>query len=162
MGYGAARAEAIQKLCYADKEHILSVLKENLSKAGAPTEGEGTEPWVWNSLEGGLEEHFERIRDWDIARVDWSPEDWHLEKPPDLSAIYKDPPSVTQVSRAIGLTLLAAYGWYVSVEGEGILETFAGKSGAEVDLLCMLYLIPPYFIYTAFIEGDVIDDDWDD
>ena len=162
LGYGAARAEAIQKLCYADKEHILSVLKENLSKAGAPTEGEGTEPWVWNSLEGGLEEHFERIRDWDIARVDWSPEDWHLEKPPDLSAIYKDPPSVTQVSRAIGLTLLAAYGWYVSVEGEGILETFAGKSGVEVDLLCMLYLIPPYFIYTAFIEGDVIDDDWDD
>ena len=162
LGYGAARAEAIQKLCYADKEHILSVLKENLSKAGAPTEGEGTEPWVWNSLEGELEEHFERIRDWDITRVDWSPEDWHLEKPPDLSAIYKDPPSVTQVSRAIGLTLLAAYGWYVSVEGEGILETFAGKSGVEVDLLCMLYLIPPYFIYTAFIEGDVIDDDWDD
>ncbi|GIT41563.1 MAG: hypothetical protein Ct9H300mP10_05730 [Methanobacteriota archaeon] len=69
---------------------------------------------------------------------------------------------MTQVSRAIGLTLLAAYGWYVSVEGEGILETFAGKSGVEVDLLCMLYLIPPYFIYTAFIEGDVIDDDWDD
>ena len=162
LGYGAARAEAIQKLCYADKEHILSVLKENLSKAGAPTEGEGTEPWVWNSLEGGLEEHFERIRDWDIARVDWSPEDWHLEKPPDLSAIYKDPPSVTQVSRAIGLTLLAAYGWYVSVEGEGILETFAGKSGVEVELLCMLYLIPPYFIFKAFIEGDVIDDDWDD
>ena len=162
LGHGAARAEAIQKLCYADKEHILSVLKENLSKAGAPTEGEGTEPWVWNSLEGGLEEHFERIRDWDIARVDWSPEDWHLEKPPDLSAIYKDPPSVTHVSRAIGLTLLAAYGWYVSVEGEGILETFAGKSGVEVELLCMLYLIPPYFIYTAFIEGDVIDDDWDD
>ena len=160
MGYGAARAEAIQKLCYADKEHILSVLKENLSKAGAPTEGEGTEPWVWNSLEGGLEEHFERIRDWDIARVDWSPEDWHLEKPPDLSdSIYKDPP---QVSRAIGLTLLAAYGWYVLVEGESILETFAGTSGADVDLLCWLYLIPPYFIYTAFIEGDVIDDDWDD
>ena len=162
MGYGAARAEAIQKLCYADKEHILSVLKENLSKAGAPTEGEGTEPWVWNSLEGGLEEHFERIRDWDIARVDWSPEDWHLEKPPDLSdSIYKDPP---QVSRAIGLTLLAAYGWYILVEGEGMLETFAGASGAEVDLLCMLYLIPPYFIYTAFIESDVIDDEppWDD
>ena len=161
LGYGAARAEAIQKLCYADKEHILSVLKENLSKAGAPTEGEGTEPWVWNSLEGGLEEHFERIRDWDITRVDWSPEDWHLEKPPDLSAIYKDPP---QVSRAIGLTLLAAYGWYILVEGEGMLETFAGKSGVEVDLLCMLYLIPPYFIYTAFIESDVIDDEppWDD
>ncbi|GIT41562.1 MAG: hypothetical protein Ct9H300mP10_05720 [Methanobacteriota archaeon] len=69
LGYGAARAEAIQKLCYADKEHILSVLKENLSKAGAPTEGEGTEPWVWNSLEGGLEEHFERIRDWDIHEL---------------------------------------------------------------------------------------------
>ena len=81
LGYGAARAEAIQKLCYADKEHILSVLKENLSKAGAPTEGEGTEPWVWNSLEGDLEEHFERIRDWDITRVNWSPEEWHLEKP---------------------------------------------------------------------------------
>jgi len=81
LGYGAARAEAIQKLCYADKEHILSVLKENLSKAGAPTEGEGTEPWVWNSLEGELEEHFERIRDWDIERVNWSPEDWGLEKP---------------------------------------------------------------------------------
>ena len=69
MGYGAARAEAIQKLCYADKEHILSVLKENLSKAGAPTEGEGTEPWVWNSLEGELEEHFERIRDWDLSLI---------------------------------------------------------------------------------------------
>ena len=120
LGHGASRAKAIQELCYADKEHILSVLKENLSKAGAPTEGEGTEPWVWNSLEGELEEHFERIRDWDIARVDWSPGDWHLEKPDivDLSTesgneVEKMP---TIVPFLLAWPLLAL--WLVSAFGE--------------------------------------------
>ncbi len=131
MGYGAARAEAIQQLCYADKEHILSVLKENLSKAGAPTEGEGTEPWVWNSLEGALEEHFERIRDWDIERVDWSPEEWHLEKPDivDLSTESVKVPTIVPFLLAWPLLAL----WLVSAFDEvflhgpwvstGVLET---------------------------------------
>jgi len=155
LGHGAARAEAIQKLCYADKEHILSVLKENLSKAGAPTEGEGIEPWVWNSLEGDLEEHFERIRDWDITRVNWSPEEWHLEKPARSADSYysarsqydeEDHPFV----RAIGVFLLAAYGLFVWEEG--LLNTFEGTEGIVVELLCIGYLVPPYIIWSAFIE----------
>ena len=155
LGHGASRAEAIQELCYADKEHILSAAKENLSKAGAPTEGEGTEPWVWNSLEGGLEEHFERIRDWDIARVDWSPEEWHLEKPARSADSYysarsqydeEDHPFV----RAIGVFLLAAYGLFVWEEG--LLNTFEGTEGIVVELLCIGYLVPPYIIWSAFIE----------
>ena len=157
LGYGAARAEAIQKLCYADKEHILSVLKENLSKAGAPTEGEGTEPWVWNSLEGGLEEHFERIRDWDITRVNWSPEEWHLEKPARSADSYysassepydeEDHPFV----RAIGVFLLAAYVFYVLEEG--LLYAFEGTEGKMAEFLCMLFLVPPYFIWAIFIQS---------
>ena len=151
LGHGAARAEAIQKLCYADKEHILSVLKENLSKAGAPTEGEGTEPWVWNSLEGELEEHFERIRDWDITRVDWSPEAWHLEKPQDLSNIYQTPvEDPSYVSRAIGVFLLAAYGWYVLEEH--LLEAFEGTSGAQAEFLIWLFLIPAFVIHKIFFN----------
>ena len=153
MGYGAARAEAIQKLCYADKEHILSVLKENLSKAGAPTEGEGTEPWVWNSLEGGLEEHFERIRDWDIARVDWSPEDWHLEKPPTRRSASSKPYDEEDhpLVRTIGVFLLAAYGLFVWEEG--LLNTFEGTEGIVAELLCIGYLVPPYIIWSALIQS---------
>ena len=156
MGYGAARAEAIQKLCYADKEHILSVLKENLSKAGAPTEGEGTEPWVWNSLEGGLEEHFERIRDWDIARVDWSPEEWHLEKPARSADSYYSASSKPYdeddhpFPRAIGVFLMAAYAFYVLEEG--LLYAFEGTEGIVAELLCIGYLVPPYIIWSALIE----------
>ena len=73
------RAAKLQQMCYADKKYILSEAKENLSKAGAPTEGEGMAPWVWNSIEGALIEHFERIRNWDIERVEWSPKEWGLE-----------------------------------------------------------------------------------
>ena len=152
LGYGAARAEAIQKLCYADKEHILSVLKENLSKAGAPTEGGGTAPWVWNSLEGDLEEHFERIRDWDIERVDWSPEDWGLEKPPTRRSASSEPYDEDDhpFPRAIGVFLLAAYGLFVWEEG--LLNTFEGTEGIVAELLCIGYLVPPYIIWSAFIE----------
>ena len=152
LGYGAARAEAIQQMCYADKEYILSEVKENLSKAGAPTEGEGIEPWVWNSLEGELEEHFERIRDWDITRVNWSPEDWGLEKPPTRRSASSEPYDEEDhpFVRIIGVFLLAAYGLFVWEEG--LLNTFEGTEGIVVELLCIGYLVPPYIIWSAFIE----------
>ena len=152
LGHGASRAEAIQELCYADKEHILSAAKENLSKAGAPTEGEGTEPWVWNSLEGGLEEHFERIRDWDIARVDWSPEDWHLEKPPTRRSTSPEPYDEDDhpFPRVIGIFLIAAYAFFVLEEG--LLETFAGTTSPVAEILFIGFLVPPYIIWAAFIE----------
>ena len=153
LGHGASRAEAIQELCYADKEHILSAAKENLSKAGAPTEGEGTEPWVWNSLEGGLEEHFERIRDWDIARVDWSPEDWHLEKPPTRRSTSPEPYDEDDhpFPRVIGIFLIAAYAFFVLEEG--LLETFAGTTSPVAEILFIGFLVPPYIIWSAFIQS---------
>ena len=146
LGHGAARAEAIQKLCYADKEHILSVLKENLSKAGAPTEGEGTEPWVWNSLEGGLEEHFERIRTWDIARVDWNPEDWYLESPSG-GGIVGSADGDTKM-HPVGWIFGAGYLWYVfqfvmDTDGAG-LELMATEIG------CMIALAPLWLINKVF------------
>ena len=146
MGYGAARAEAIQKLCYADKEHILSVLKENLSKAGAPTEGEGTEPWVWNSLEGGLEEHFERIRTWDIARVDWNPEDWYLESPSGGGIVGSDNGDTKM--HPVGWIFGAGYLWYVfqfvmDTDGAG-LELMATEIGFMI-ALAPLWLINKVF-----------------
>ena len=151
LGYGAARAEAIQQMCYADKEYILSEAKENLSKAGAPTEGEGPESWVWNSLEEELLQHFERIRDWDIERVDWSPEDWNLEKPQDLSNIYPTPvEDPSYVSRTIGVFLLAAYGWYVLEEH--LLEVFEGTSGGQAEFLIWLFLIPAFVIHKIFFN----------
>ena len=155
LGYGAARAEAIQKLCYADKEHILSVLKENLSKAGAPTEGEGTEPWVWNSLEGGLEEHFERIRDWDIERVNWSPEEWGLEKPQPLPSSskyrgipYFDYPPDTKL-HPFGWVAIAAYVWYVF--DNNLLDIFMGvNSSSGMEILCFIFMIPVLVIHNIF------------
>jgi hypothetical protein len=150
MGYGAARAEAIQQLCYADKEHILSAAKENLSKAGAPTEGEGIGPWVWNSLEGELEEHFERIRDWDITRVNWSPEEWSLESPegpdPDLSRTFGG--AADSKLHPFGWVAIAAYVWFV-VE-EGLLESFVGQDNAGTEILCWLFLIPVFIIHGIF------------
>ena len=146
LGHGAARAEAIQKLCYADKEHILSVLKENLSKAGAPTEGEGTEPWVWNSLEGGLEEHFERIRTWDIARVDWNPEDWYLESPSGGGIVGSDDGDTKM--HPVGWIFGAGYLWYVfqfvmDTDGAG-LELMATEIGFMI-ALAPLWLINKVF-----------------
>ena len=146
LGHGAARAEAIQKLCYADKEHILSVLKENLSKAGAPTEGEGTEPWVWNSLEGGLEEHFERIRTWDIARVDWNPEDWYLESPSGGGIVGSDNGDTKM--HPVGWIFGAGYLWYVfqfvmDTDGAG-LELMATEIGFMI-ALAPLWLINKVF-----------------
>ena len=153
------RVKALQEM--DDREYILSQLEarfpdwkeRNLSQFDLDPDGVGL-GYMINRLYDDI--HAFNQKEWGPG---WAAE-WKTDPPivyPD--SIYKDPP---QVSRAIGLTLLAAYGWYILVEGEGMLETFAGASGAEVDLLCMLYLIPPYFIYTAFIEGDVIDDDWDD
>ena len=155
------RVKALQEM--DDREYILSQLEarfpdwkeRNLSQFDLDPDGVGL-GYMINRLYDDI--HAFNQKEWGPG---WAAE-WKTDPPivyPD--SIYKDPP---QVSRAIGLTLLAAYGWYILVEGEGMLETFAGKSGAEVDLLCMLYLIPPYFIYTAFIESDVIDDEppWDD
>ena len=155
------RVKALQEM--DDREYILSQLEarfpdwkeRNLSQFDLDPDGVGL-GYMINRLYDDI--HAFNQKEWGPG---WAAE-WKTDPPivyPD--SIYKDPP---QVSRAIGLTLLAAYGWYILVEGEGMLETFAGASGAEVDLLCMLYLIPPYFIYTAFIESDVIDDEppWDD
>ena len=155
------RVKALQKM--DDREYILSRLEarfpdwkeRNLSQFDLDPDGVGL-GYMINRLYDDI--HAFNQKEWGPG---WAAE-WKTDPPivyPD--SIYKDPP---QVSRAIGLTLLAAYGWYILVEGEGMLETFAGASGAEVDLLCMLYLIPPYFIYTTFIESDVIDDEppWDD
>jgi hypothetical protein len=149
LGYGAARAEAIQKLCYADKEHILSVLKENLSKAGAPTEGEGTEPWVWNSLEGELEEHFERIRDWDITRVNWSPEEWSLERPEALPSSKPFYISSDSKLHPFGWVAIAAYVWYVF--DNNLLDIFMGvDSSSGVEILCFIFMIPVFVIHKIF------------
>ena len=133
-------------MCYADKEHILSVLKENLSKAGAPTEGEGTEPWVWNSLEGGLEEHFERIRTWDIARVDWNPEDWYLESPSGGGIVGSDDGDTKM--HPVGWIFGAGYLWYVfqfvmDTDGAG-LELMATEIGFMI-ALAPLWLINKVF-----------------
>ena len=153
LGYGASRAEALQQLCYADKEHILSVVKENLSKAGAPTEGEGTAPWVWNSFEAELNSHFERIRDWDIERVDWSPEDWGLEKPPTRRSASSEPYDEDDhpFPRAIGVFLMAAYVFYVLEEG--LLYAFGGTEGKMAEFLCFVFLVPPYIIWSALIQS---------
>ena len=134
LGHGASRAKAIQELCYADKEYILSLLKESLSKAGAPTEGEGTEPWVWNSLEAELEEHFERIRTWDIARVDWSPEDWHLESPSGSVIVGSDDGGTKM--HPVGWIFGAGYLWFVlqfvmDTDGEA-LELLATEIGIAI------------------------------
>ena len=134
LGHGASRAKAIQELCYADKEYILSLLKESLSKAGAPTEGEGTEPWVWNSLEAELEEHFERIRTWDIARVDWSPEDWHLESPSGSGIVGSDDGGTKM--HPVGWIFGAGYLWFVlqfvmDTDGEA-LELLATEIGIAI------------------------------
>ena len=142
LGYGAARAEAIQQMCYADKEYILSEVKENLSKAGAPTEGEGIEPWVWNSLEGELVEHFERIRDWDITRVDWSPEDWGLESPSGGGIVASDDGDTKM--HPIGWIFGVGYLWYVfqfimDTDGAG-LELMATEIGFMI-ALAPLWLI---------------------
>ena len=151
LGHGAARAEAIQKLCYADKEHILSVLKENLSKAGAPTEGEGTEPWVWNSLEGGLEEHFERIRDWDITRVNWSPEEWHLESPEGPDLAFYDTFEISPDSKLhpFGWVAIAAYVWFVF--DSNYLDIFMDVDNSSgMEILCFIFMIPVFIIHGIF------------
>ena len=155
LGYGAARAEAIQQMCYADKEYILSEVKENLSKAGAPTEGEGIEPWVWNSLEAELNSHFERIRDWDIERVDWSPEDWGLEKPQPLPSSskyrgipYFDYPPDTKL-HPFGWVAIAAYVWYVF--DNNLLDIFMGvNSSSGMEILCFIFMIPVLVIHNIF------------
>ena len=134
LGHGASRAKAIQELCYADKEYILSLLKESLSNAGAPTEGEGTEPWVWNSLEAELEGHFERIRTWDVARVDWSPEDWHLESPSGSDIVRSDDGGTKM--HPVGWIFGAGYLWFVlqfvmDTDGEA-LELLATEIGIAI------------------------------
>ena len=149
LGYGAARAEAIQKLCYADKEHILSVLKENLSKAGAPTEGEGTEPWVWNSLEGELEEHFERIRDWDITRVNWSPEEWSLERPEALPSSKPFYISSDSKLHPFGWVAIAVYVWFVF--DNNYLDIFMDVDNSSgIEILCFIFMIPVFVIHKIF------------
>ena len=146
LGHGASRAKAIQELCYADKEYTLSMLKESLSKVGAPTEGEGTEPWVWNSLEAELEEHFERIRTWDIARVDWSPEDWHLESPSGSGIVGSDDGGTKM--HPVGWIFGAGYLWFVlqivmDTDGEA-LELLATEIGLAI-ALAPLWLINKIF-----------------
>ena len=146
LGHGASRAKTVQELCYADKEYVLSMLKESLSKAGAPTEGEGTEPWVWNSLEAELEGHFERIRTWDIARVDWSPEDWHLEGPSG-GGIVGSVDGDTKM-HPVGWIFGAGYLWHVfqyvmDTEGAG-LELMATEIGLII-ALAPLWLINKVF-----------------
>ena len=146
LGHGASRAKTVQELCYADKEYVLSMLKESLSKAGAPTEGEGTETWVWNSLEAELEGHFERIRTWDIARVDWSPEDWHLEGPSG-GGIVGSVDGDTKM-HPVGWIFGAGYLWHVfqyvmDTEGAG-LELMATEIGLII-ALAPLWLINKVF-----------------
>ena len=145
LGYGAARAEAIQQMCYADKEYILSEAEENFPEEDLRVENPEA-LWFTTMLREELHQHFERIRDWDIERVDWSPEEWRLKKPP----IYKDTPQESHVSRAIGVFLLAAYGWYVLEEN--LLEVFEGTSGSGAEFLIWLFLIPVFVIHKIFFN----------
>jgi len=144
------RVKALQEM--DDREYILSQLEarfpdwkeRNLSQVDLDPDGVG--------LGYSINRLYDDIHSFN--QKEWGPEwaaEWGLQKPQDLSNINQTPvEDPSYVSRAIGVFLLAAYGWYVLEEH--LLEVFEGTSGAQAEFLIWLFLIPVFVIHKIFFN----------
>ena len=151
------RVKALQEM--DDREYILSQLEErfpdwkerNLSQFDLDPDGIGL-GYMINRLYDDIHA---------FNQKEWGPEEaaeWGLYQRPEVDLDLRYHREASSASQAIGFFLLAAYGWFVV--DEGLLEVFAGQDKAGIEILCTVFLIPPYFIYNAFFVGsDNTEDD---
>ena len=144
------RVKALQEM--DDRDYILSQLEarfpdwkeRNLSQVDLDPGGVG--------LGYSITRLYDDIHSFN--QKEWGPgwaAEWGLQKPQDLSNINQTPvEDPSYVSRAIGVFLLAAYGWYVLEEH--LLEVFEGTSGAGAEFLIWLFLIPVFVIHKIFFN----------
>ena len=151
------RVKALQEM--DDREYILSQLEErfpdwkerNLSQFDLDPDGMGLGYMIYRLYE---DIHFFNQKEWDPG---WAAE-WGLYQRPEVDLDLRYHREASSASQAIGFFLLAAYVWFVV--DEGLLEVFAGQNKAGIEILCTVFLIPPYFIYNAFFIGsDNTEDD---
>ena len=144
------RVKALQEM--DDRDYILSQLEarfpdwkeRNLSQVDLDPGGVG--------LGYSITRLYDDIHSFN--QKEWGPgwaAEWGLQKPQDLSNINQTPvEDPSYVSRAVGVFLLAAYGWYVLEEH--LLEAFEGTSGAGAEFLIWLFLIPVFVIHKIFFN----------
>ena len=133
-GTPESRAEALQKT--DDREHILSEMQGHLDDD------------LHEELESALNMHIQRVQDWDIDRVNWSPEDWGLTKP-DKRSTRPQQEAFWDIG-TIGLPVaLAAYAWFCL----DWLSDFEGGA-PTAELACYLMPIGLLFIIRIFSGKD--------
>ena len=153
------RVKALKEM--DDREHILTELEASfpdwkergLSQFNLEPDGFGLGEEIHRLYENI---HFFNQKEWDPG---WAAE-WGLYQRPEVDLDLRYHRDASSASQAIGFFLLALYGWFVV--DEGLLEVFAkyGQDKAGIEILCTVFLIPPYFIYNAFFIGsDNTEDD---